>query len=136
MLGQYSVLADPAKTRQKIILLDFNLHPRRLAAAAAAQAHLGLPADFAQVLDGPPPPAPAGACDAGHDAPPRMSRMKVVRVPTVVRGHVRGAASPFAEDVRSELPYVRTEVVIDGFGRASEFMIDGERLLQLSVRFL
>ena len=129
MLGRFDLASPMPSTRQKIILLDFNPHPRRLAAARASPVSPTLfHGDEDGGLSGPSPPPVA------DDAPKRKSKVEVVRSPTVIE--MQDASGQFATVIRSELPYVRTEVTIDGFGRPSEFMLDGERLIQLSVSCL
>ena len=133
--GQRVVLSrhvriDPACGLQSVVLLDFNVHARRV--RAAREAHAAAVAAAA-----------ASAEDLGVGGRPRLGQALLGGGPVVRKGAfevVRGETvlkaqqGPFAADVRSALPYVQSEVAVDWLGRPSEFMIDGERLLQMSVR--
>lgn len=102
---------------QNVILLDFNVHPKRL--ASARRVH--------------------------RDSGAEKECFKLVQEPNVIRNdpvdeELLGwlalvKAHPFVEDVETRLPYVTASALLGPKdGRPQHYMIDDERLMHLIVR--
>ncbi|KAI0700799.1 hypothetical protein C8T65DRAFT_657194 [Cerioporus squamosus] len=100
---------------QLIVVLDFNLHPKRLEPIIGANRHL-------ERFD-------------------RMKKIEVVREPEVLERRVADVGGmttvpppPFVQRVTTHLPYVKTAKVVDKRveKRLSHFMMDSERLIELN----
>lgn len=107
-----------------VSVYDFNVHPARIASVIRSQ-----------------------ECGRGgvtivdseaklRDSSQAEAYMDVVDFPTVIaRGSQEGLqCHPFAEDVRSTLPFIETSRVIEsGAGKSVQFMMDEERLIEIRV---
>ena len=124
MHGQRVVFPGPRGRSSRhppiVVALDFNVHPRRLASESVGDI-----------------PEGASFTPCGFGTP------QIVRTPDIIESTVVDAdvvadflmaSQPFAEDVETHLPYIVTYATVEGKSHVQHFMVDEERLIQLSVR--
>ncbi|KAJ8475001.1 hypothetical protein ONZ51_g6827 [Trametes cubensis] len=111
--------------RNMVSVYDFNVHPARIASVIRSQecgrGGVTIVDDEAKL----------------GDSSQAEAYMDVVDFPTVIaRGSQEGLqCHPFAEDVRSTLPFIETSRVIEsGAGKSVQFMMDEERLIEIRLR--
>ena len=110
--------------RSMVSVYDFNVHPARIAPVIRSQecrsGGVTMVDDEAEL----------------RDSSKAEAHMDLVDYPTVIaRGSQEGLqCHPFAEDVRSTLPFIETSRVIEsGAGKSVQFMMDEERLIEIRV---
>lgn len=121
--------AHQVPDRQLISVYDFNVHPKRVAAATRSPTAGGVEVVQTEeaLLDDP--------------AGPARAFVEVVDWPTVIKRDSQEALQchPFVEDVESGLPYIETSRLVEaraepGVHKTASYMMDDERLIELRVR--